>query len=204
MVGDNGLKVRYVLTDRAILPVSLLPRPANSVQSCLPCSEYHVPLTAGSTYTLLRSVTHDRQQPGQYTLLSSVTHDSQQSGQYTLLSSVTHDSQQSGQYTLLSSVTHDGQQPGQYTLLSSMAHNRQQTVHSRACSAACDLYSNRREHLGLLEVQGGADPDIDVRDPVCDSFYSDVWLHAANTNTDIYEQVLLCETRVKAMWSIRS
>lgn len=51
------------------------------------------------------------------------------------------------------------------------------------------VYCDCREHLGLLEVQGKVNPGIDVVDPVCDQFYNDTWVHAANTNTEIYEQV---------------
>ncbi|CAG2106344.1 unnamed protein product [Medioppia subpectinata] len=55
-----------------------------------------------------------------------------------------------------------------------------------------------REHLGLLgpsdrgsqHLQASpALPDIDIRDPIGDHFYKDVWMATAARNADIYERV---------------
>ena len=53
------------------------------------------------------------------------------------------------------------------------------------------LMRTHREHLGLLESQGGAspNPDISVEDPVCARFYEEIWLKIAERNTSIYEKV---------------
>ena len=42
-----------------------------------------------------------------------------------------------------------------------------------------------REHLGVSVTN----PDINVIDPVCDSFYRDQWQQQATTNTQVYEEV---------------
>lgn len=42
-----------------------------------------------------------------------------------------------------------------------------------------------REHLGI----GEQDTEIDLRDPVCDEFYKNVWFHRATVNTTIYHKV---------------
>ena len=47
-----------------------------------------------------------------------------------------------------------------------------------------------REHLGLLKSD--SDSDIDVRDPVADSFYKGTWLRIASLNTKVYDQVFRC------------
>ncbi|RWS31654.1 phospholipase D2-like isoform X2 [Leptotrombidium deliense] len=43
-----------------------------------------------------------------------------------------------------------------------------------------------REHLGLLDA---VNCKIDIRDPVCDKFYKDVWLSTAAKNTSVFESV---------------
>lgn len=43
-----------------------------------------------------------------------------------------------------------------------------------------------REHLGLLDKTSQS---IDIRDPVSDSFYKEVWIKTAALNTSIYEKV---------------
>lgn len=45
-----------------------------------------------------------------------------------------------------------------------------------------------REHLGITERK----VDIDINDPVADSFYKGVWIRIASLNTKIYEQVFRC------------
>lgn len=47
-----------------------------------------------------------------------------------------------------------------------------------------------REHLGLLKSD--ADTDIDITDPVTDSFYKGTCLRIASLNTKIYDQVFRC------------
>ena len=47
-----------------------------------------------------------------------------------------------------------------------------------------------REHLGLLET--GSNSNIDIDDPVSDSFYKETWLRVAALNTKIYEEVFRC------------
>ena len=42
-----------------------------------------------------------------------------------------------------------------------------------------------REHLGIPE----RDMSIDLRDPVCDEFYKNVWFQRAVINTSIYYKV---------------
>jgi len=42
-----------------------------------------------------------------------------------------------------------------------------------------------REHLGLFKSKS----DIDIRDPICDKFYKDVWIATAAKNSSIYEKV---------------
>lgn len=52
-----------------------------------------------------------------------------------------------------------------------------------------------REHLGLLEdgyMRTRPKQPIDVDDPVCPSFYTDIWCQAAETNTRTYEEVFRC------------
>jgi phospholipase D1/2 len=44
-----------------------------------------------------------------------------------------------------------------------------------------------REHLGLLE-----NLEVDLRDPISEDFYRNVWLRTAITNTDIYDTVFHC------------
>ncbi|GFY00689.1 phospholipase D1 [Trichonephila clavipes] len=55
-----------------------------------------------------------------------------------------------------------------------------------ACSLRRTLF---REHLGLLD-QGNQ--SIDIRDPVCESFYKEVWIKTAALNTSIYDKVFHC------------
>ncbi|GFR10586.1 phospholipase D1 [Trichonephila clavata] len=55
-----------------------------------------------------------------------------------------------------------------------------------ACSLRRTLF---REHLGLLD-QGNQ--SIDIRDPVCESFYKEVWIKTAALNTSIYDKVFRC------------
>merc|ERR1719228_90052 len=43
-----------------------------------------------------------------------------------------------------------------------------------------------REHLGLLDKP---DNDIDITDPVSDSFYNDIWNKTAKTNTRLYDEL---------------
>ena len=47
-----------------------------------------------------------------------------------------------------------------------------------------------REHLGLLKPSECS--DINVEDPVADSFYKDTWIRVAALNTKIYEEVFRC------------
>lgn len=49
-----------------------------------------------------------------------------------------------------------------------------------------------REHLGLLTSDSEKAAEMDVRDPVADSFYKGTWLRVASLNTKIYEQVFRC------------
>ena len=47
-----------------------------------------------------------------------------------------------------------------------------------------------KEHLGLLPgVQSPAPYDIDVSDPVAESFFDGVWRRIATNNTEIFEDV---------------
>ncbi|CAM1327321.1 Pld (predicted) [Pycnogonum litorale] len=46
-----------------------------------------------------------------------------------------------------------------------------------------------REHLGLLESDCG---EIDVRDPICDHFFKNVWIKTAAMNTFVFEKVFRC------------
>jgi phospholipase D1/2 len=43
-----------------------------------------------------------------------------------------------------------------------------------------------REHLGITGS------DVDIRDPVADSFYKGTWIRIASLNTKIYEDVFRC------------
>lgn len=43
-----------------------------------------------------------------------------------------------------------------------------------------------REHLGLIESN---QQNIDLRDPICDHFYKNVWIATAAKNSSIYEKV---------------
>lgn len=45
-----------------------------------------------------------------------------------------------------------------------------------------------KQHLGLLDPRESR--KVDIRDPISDSFYKEVWLKIASTNTAIYEKVL--------------
>lgn len=45
-----------------------------------------------------------------------------------------------------------------------------------------------REHLGISDD----DDSIDLSDPVCDSFYKEIWIRQASINTSIYEKVFRC------------
>ncbi|XP_052237855.1 phospholipase D1-like isoform X2 [Dreissena polymorpha] len=45
-----------------------------------------------------------------------------------------------------------------------------------------------REHLGI----GEGNKEIDLSDPVCDSFYKNVWIAQASINTTIYHKVFKC------------
>ncbi|KAG1656449.1 Phospholipase D1 [Nymphon striatum] len=54
-----------------------------------------------------------------------------------------------------------------------------------ACSLRRTLF---REHLGLLKNDSG---DIDVRDPICDDFFKNIWVKIAATNTSVYEKLAL-------------
>uniref|UniRef100_A0A6P7FC96 Phospholipase n=1 Tax=Diabrotica virgifera virgifera TaxID=50390 RepID=A0A6P7FC96_DIAVI len=49
-----------------------------------------------------------------------------------------------------------------------------------------------KEHLGILEKQTSQFLNIDVTDPVIDSFYKDVWYKTAELNTEFYEKVFHC------------
>ncbi|XP_054718889.1 LOW QUALITY PROTEIN: phospholipase D1-like [Uloborus diversus] len=55
-----------------------------------------------------------------------------------------------------------------------------------ACSLRRTLF---REHLGLLDKNSRS---VDVRDPVSESFYKDVWIRTAALNTSVYEKVFRC------------
>ena len=48
-----------------------------------------------------------------------------------------------------------------------------------------------REHLGLLKSDS-ENEEIDIADPVADSFYKGSWLRIASINPKIYEQVFRC------------
>ncbi|MFH4983660.1 hypothetical protein AB6A40_010369 [Gnathostoma spinigerum] len=49
------------------------------------------------------------------------------------------------------------------------------------------------EHLGLLPNQKRSEdqppPEINLDDPICDSFFYDTWGKIAKSNTEIYEEV---------------
>ena len=45
-----------------------------------------------------------------------------------------------------------------------------------------------REHLGITESEA----DVDIRDPVADSFYKGTWIRIASLNTKVYEDVFRC------------
>ena len=45
-----------------------------------------------------------------------------------------------------------------------------------------------REHLGLFEAKNNKQ-EVDIRDPICDKFYKDVWMATAAKNSAIYERV---------------
>lgn len=49
-----------------------------------------------------------------------------------------------------------------------------------------------KEHLGILEPKSPNDNSIDIRDPVCASFYHDTWRAIATENTLIHEKVFNC------------
>ncbi|XP_072377195.1 phospholipase D1 [Diabrotica undecimpunctata] len=49
-----------------------------------------------------------------------------------------------------------------------------------------------KEHLGLLDKSSSELLNIDVTDPVIDSFYRDVWYKTAELNTEFYEKVFHC------------
>ncbi|CAL1290284.1 unnamed protein product [Larinioides sclopetarius] len=55
-----------------------------------------------------------------------------------------------------------------------------------ACSLRRTLF---REHLGLVDK---GNQTVDIRDPVCESFYKEVWIKTAALNTSIYEKVFRC------------
>ncbi|XP_015910970.2 phospholipase D1 isoform X1 [Parasteatoda tepidariorum] len=55
-----------------------------------------------------------------------------------------------------------------------------------ACSLRRTLF---REHLGLLDKSCKT---IDIRDPVSETFYKEVWIKTAALNTSIYEKVFRC------------
>jgi len=44
-----------------------------------------------------------------------------------------------------------------------------------------------REHLGLLDSL-----EVDIRDPVSDNFYRNIWQKTATVNTAIYDEVFQC------------
>lgn len=46
-----------------------------------------------------------------------------------------------------------------------------------------------REHLGIFDIKNTS---IDVKDPVSDAFYREIWIKSATTNTEIYEKVFRC------------
>lgn len=51
------------------------------------------------------------------------------------------------------------------------------------------------EHLGLLEdafPRTKAKEQIDVNDPICPTFYNDIWCKIAEKNTRIYEEIFRC------------
>jgi phospholipase D1/2 len=45
-----------------------------------------------------------------------------------------------------------------------------------------------KEHLGLV----GSTKDVDITDPIIDSFYKDVWLKTSKDNTKIFDDVFKC------------
>lgn len=45
-----------------------------------------------------------------------------------------------------------------------------------------------REHLGLLEAKNSKE-EVDIRDPISDKFYKDVWMRTASKNSNLYERV---------------
>jgi phospholipase D1/2 len=46
-----------------------------------------------------------------------------------------------------------------------------------------------REHLGIFRSNKNS---IDVTDPICDTFYKDIWQKTSRQNTRIYEDVFRC------------
>jgi phospholipase D1/2 len=47
-----------------------------------------------------------------------------------------------------------------------------------------------QEHLGLLNME--CEPELDIQDPISDSFYKETWIRIAALNTKIYEEVFHC------------
>ncbi|XP_057670646.1 phospholipase D2 [Diorhabda carinulata] len=46
-----------------------------------------------------------------------------------------------------------------------------------------------KEHLGLLDEENEVFEDVDVRDPVSESFYREVWYKTADLNTEFYDKI---------------
>lgn len=61
----------------------------------------------------------------------------------------------------------------------------------------CGVYAGHlrkrlfREHLGLINP-GDSHSNVDVTDPIADSFYKDAWLKTSKTNTKIFDEVFKC------------
>lgn len=54
------------------------------------------------------------------------------------------------------------------------------------------IFNMFREHLG---IQDNSSQSMDVRDPVSESFYKDIWVKTAALNTSIYEKVSIYYTK---------
>lgn len=51
-----------------------------------------------------------------------------------------------------------------------------------------------REHLGLLDQQGGENDErnIDINDPISDAFYKNIWQQTSKDNSRIFDEVFKC------------
>ena len=63
------------------------------------------------------------------------------------------------------------------------------------------MFIFNREHLGIEDKNS---QPIDLRDPVCDTFYKETWIKTAAVNTSIYEKVSRMCIYIKGICLINS